>query len=41
MGGGNVRVPRAIQKEGAEIRIRNGKKTLRKVKFEDLHIEKP
>ncbi|CAD6492682.1 MAG: hypothetical protein LAKADJCE_00344 [Candidatus Argoarchaeum ethanivorans] len=41
MGGGNVRVPKAIQKEGVEIRIQNGKKTLKKVKFEDLHIAKP
>ena len=39
--GGNVRVPKAIQKEGVEIRIQNGKKTLKKVKFEDLHIAKP
>lgn len=41
MGSGNVRVPKAIQKEGVEIRIQNGKKTLKKVKFEDLHIAKP
>ena len=41
MSGGNVRVPKAIQKEGVEIRIQNGKKTLKKVKFEDLHIAKP
>jgi len=41
MGGGNVRIPKAIQKEGVEIRIQNGKKTLKKVKFEDLHKAKP
>lgn len=41
MGGGNVRIPKAIQKEGVEIRIKNGKKTLKKVKFEDLHKAKP
>ncbi len=41
MGGGNVRVPKAIQTEGAEIRFQNGEKILKKVKFEDLHIAKP
>jgi len=40
-GGGNVRVPKAIQKEGAEIKIQNGNKTLKKIKFEDLHVAKP
>ena len=41
MGGGNVRIPKAIQNEGVEIRIQNGKKTLKKIKFEDLHKAKP
>ena len=40
-GGGNVRIPKVIQKEGVEIRIKNGKKTLKTVKFEDLHKAKP
>lgn len=38
-GGGNVRIPKAIQKERAEIRVLNGKKTLRAEKFEELHEE--
>ena len=37
-GGGNVRVPKAIQKEDAEIKIQNNKKILKKVKFKDLLI---
>ena len=40
-GAGNVRVPKAIQKENAEIKIQNGNKTLKKIKFEDLHVAKP
>lgn len=38
MGGGNVRVPKAKEKEDAEIKIQNNKKILRKVKFKDLLI---
>lgn len=40
-GSGNVRVPKAIQKEDATIIFKNGKKTLKKVKFEQLHTAKP
>lgn len=40
-GGGNFLVPKAIQKEGAEIKIQNGNKTLKKIKFEDLPVTKP
>jgi hypothetical protein len=39
-GSGFVRVPKAIQKEGAKIRFKNGSKTLLKVKFEHLHAAK-
>ena len=38
---GIVRVPKAIQKDGAKVRFKNGKKTLLKVKFEHLHNAKP
>ena len=34
--GGNVRVPKAKQKEDAEIKIQNNNKTLKKVKLKDL-----
>ncbi len=37
---GIVRVPKAIQKDGAKVRFKNGKKTLLKVKFEHLHTAK-
>ncbi len=40
-GGGFVRVPKAIQKDGANIKFKNGRKTLLKVKFEHLHTAKP
>ncbi|VVB87331.1 Uncharacterised protein [uncultured archaeon] len=40
-GSGIVRVPKAIQKEGAKIRFKNGKKTMLKVKFEHLYTAKP
>jgi hypothetical protein len=39
-GSGTVRIPKAIQKEGARVRFKNGKKTLLKVKFEHLHTAK-
>ncbi len=39
-GSGFVRVPKAIQKEGARVRFNNGRKTLLKVKFEHLHTAK-
>ena len=39
MGGGVVRVPKAIQDEDAKIKIQNNKKILRTVKFKDLHTE--
>jgi hypothetical protein len=39
-GSGTVRVPRAIQKEGAKVRFKNGKKTLKTVKFEHLYTAK-
>jgi hypothetical protein len=35
-GSGIVRVPIAIQKEGATVRFKNGKKTMMKVKFEHI-----
>ena len=38
MGGGNVCIPKTIQKEDAKIIIKNGKKTLRTVKFSDLLV---
>jgi hypothetical protein len=37
---GIVRVPKAIQKDGAKVRFKNGKKTLLKVKFEQIRIAK-
>ncbi len=37
---GIVRVPKAIQKEGAKVRFKNGKKTLLEVKFEHIHNAK-
>ncbi len=40
-GSGNVRIPKEIQTENAEIRVMDGKKTLRKVRFKDLPIMKP
>ncbi len=39
-GSGTVRVPKAIQKEGAKVRFKNGKKTLKEVKFEHLYKAK-
>lgn len=39
-GSGIVRVPIAIQKEGAMVRFKNGKKTMVKVKFEHIHTLK-
>ena len=39
MGGGNVRVPKEMQDEDAKIEIRNNEKTLKTVKFKDLHTE--
>ncbi|MCZ7357967.1 MAG: hypothetical protein O8C66_05150 [Candidatus Methanoperedens sp.] len=38
---GIVRVPKVIQKDGAKVRFKNGKKTLLKVKFEHLTNAKP
>jgi hypothetical protein len=38
---GIVRVPKTIQKDGAKVRFKNGKKTLLKVKFEHLTNAKP
>jgi hypothetical protein len=38
---GIVRVPKVIQKDGANIRFKNGKKTLLKVKSEHIHNAKP
>ena len=38
---GIVRVPKAIQKDGAKVRFKNGKKTLLKVKFEHISNAKP
>jgi len=35
-GGGNVRLPKGLEKENAEITIKNGKKTLKKIKFKDI-----
>jgi hypothetical protein len=37
---GIVRVPKAIQKDGAKILFKNGRKTMLKVKFEHLHTAK-
>ncbi len=37
---GTVRVPKAIQKEGATVRFKDGKKTLKEVKFEHLYKAK-
>ena len=39
MGGGVVRVPKAIQDKDAKIKIQNNKKTLRTVKFKDIHTK--
>ncbi len=38
---GIVRVPKTIQKDGAKVRFKNGKKTLLEVKFEHLSNAKP
>ena len=38
---GIVRVPKAIQKDGAKVRFKNGKKTLLRVKFEHISNAKP
>lgn len=35
-GGGNVRIPKGSEKENAEITVKNGKKTLKKIKFKDI-----
>ncbi len=40
-GSGFVRVPKAIQKDGANVRFKNCRKTLLKVRFEHLHTAKP
>ena len=35
-GGGNVRIPVEIEKEDAEVKIMDGKKTLKRLKFKDI-----
>lgn len=37
-GSGNVRIPRDIYTEDAEVKVMDGKKTLRNVRFKDLPI---
>lgn len=37
-GGGNVRIPVAMEKEDAEIRIMDGRRVLRRTKFKDIVI---
>jgi len=41
MGGGNVRIPVKIQKEDAEVKILDGKKTLKRIKFKDITTTNP
>jgi hypothetical protein len=38
MGGGNLRIPKAIEKENTEVIVRDGKKIIRKKKFKDIPI---
>jgi hypothetical protein len=40
-GGGNVRIPIEIEREDAEVRIMDGEKTLKQVKFRDITVSKP
>jgi hypothetical protein len=37
-GGGNLRIPKGIEKEDAEVIVRDGKKIVRKKKFKDIPI---
>lgn len=38
MGGGNLRIPKGIEREDAEVIVRDGKKIIRKKKFKDIPI---
>jgi len=40
-GGGNVRIPVEIEKADAEIKIMDGKKTLKRIEFKDITESKP
>lgn len=38
MSGGNLQIPKAIEKENAEVIVRDGNKIIRKKKFKDISI---
>lgn len=38
-GGGNVRIPKEIEEEDADVTVKNGKRTLRKTRFNEIHID--
>ena len=40
MSGGNVRIPKGIEKEDAEVVVRDGKNIIKKEKFKDMAIVK-
>jgi hypothetical protein len=40
-GGGNVRIPAGKERENAEVKIMDGKKTLKRVKFRDITKANP
>lgn len=40
-GGGNVRIPVEIEKEDAILKIKDGKRTLKTIKFKEINELKP